>query len=73
MTLDVFHEMSAEGIRPLNGEELERLQHSFHERQFDLAIDLRRRPETRKYLKMSGARYTVAYDAGEDGEWLSIV
>ncbi len=38
---------------------------------FDLAIDLRRHPETRTILRLSGARYKIGYCTGDDDTWLS--
>jgi len=71
LTFDFFFEKSSEGKRPLNNIELKNLEHTLKALHFDLAIDLRKHPETRGILKLSGARFTIGYGNGGDYKWLS--
>lgn len=52
--------------------ELETLGASLRSMRFDLAVDLRRHPETRQILRASGARYTVGFMTGGDDSWLTL-
>jgi lipopolysaccharide heptosyltransferase II len=72
LTFDFFFEESEKGKRNLEAQEMDQLQNILHSRNFDLAIDLRRHPETRGILKLSGARHTVGYCTGKDDEGLTI-
>jgi ADP-heptose:LPS heptosyltransferase len=44
----------------------------FAGRRFDLAIDLRREGDTRHFLRLSGATYTVGYANRNVNEWLTL-
>ena len=71
LTFDFFFEESGKRRRPLKTRQLNLLENTLRSRVFDLAIDLRRRPETREVLKLSGARYTAGYCTGLDDGWLT--
>jgi ADP-heptose:LPS heptosyltransferase/GT2 family glycosyltransferase len=71
LTFNFFFEKSDAGERSLSDEEMQFLEDMLRPFHFDLAIDLRRHPETRKVLKLSGARYTAGYSTGKDDAWLS--
>jgi ADP-heptose:LPS heptosyltransferase len=66
MTFDYFSRKSEEGIKPQTTEELNKLRSTLLDRKFDLAIDLRRHPETRPILVLSGAKYKVGYLTGKE-------
>ena len=72
LTFNFFHEKSEKGSASLQTNQMEQLEKLLQAYHFDLAIDLRRHPETRKVLKLSRARYTVGYDTMEDDSWLTI-
>lgn len=62
------------GLPPnlLGPEDLEALRARLAPYRFDLAIDLRRFPETRPLLRYSGARYTAGFDFKSQFPWLDI-
>jgi len=72
LTFDFFDERSEKGVRQLGKNELASLQKKFKTYNFDLAIDLRKNPETRDILRLSGARYTVGVSTENDFNWLSL-
>lgn len=72
LLFDFFYDQSGKGKRTLNKKEIEHLQEMLISRNFDLAIDMKRHPETRDILKLSGARYTVGYSTGGDDNWLTL-
>jgi lipopolysaccharide heptosyltransferase II len=71
ITFDYFFERAEAGKRLCSPAELNRLEDTLKKRSFDLAVDLRRHPETRNVLKLSHARHTVGYCTGDD-DWLSV-
>ncbi len=72
LTFDFFFERSDKGERAVSKKEMRSLEKTLKLRNFDLAIDLRRHPETRDILKLSGARHTAGFSAGSADRWLSI-
>jgi len=71
LTFDFFYERSEMLPHELTKVEKDRLYQWLSTFDFDLAIDLRRHSETREFLKLSGARYTVGYATGIDDSWMS--
>lgn len=71
LAIEFFNERSEKGINALSEKDKEAVK-KLRSRGFDLAIDLRRHPETRDILKLSGARHTVGYATGRDDSWMSI-
>jgi ADP-heptose:LPS heptosyltransferase len=71
ITFDYFFERAEAGKRTCEQAELTRLEDVLGKRNFDLAVDLRRHPETRGILKLSHALHTVGYCTGDD-DWLSV-
>lgn len=72
ITFDFFHERSEKGKRKLNDEERRYLQSILQKSEFDLAIDMRRQPETREILRLANPKYSVGFCSGNDDGWLSI-
>ena len=72
ITFDVFHARS--GLGELNRTEADwqDLATRLAPEHFDLAIDLRKHPETRKALQYSGARYLAGFDFRGQFPWLDI-
>jgi lipopolysaccharide heptosyltransferase II len=66
IAFDFFFEDSERGKRHATVHETEHLENILKSRKFDLAIDLRRHPETRNILELSGARYMAGYCSGGD-------
>lgn len=67
-----FHERSGLGPRKLRASELQALREQLASRRFDLAIDLRKSPDTRELLQLSGARYLAGYDHQQRFPWLDV-
>lgn len=72
LTFNFFDEKSEKGVRQFGKNELELLQKRLRSNHFDMAIDLRKNPETRDVLRMSGARHTVGFGTESDYNWLSV-
>ncbi len=71
VSIEFFNERSEKGLNDLSEKDKETIR-KLGSAGFDLAIDLRRHPETRGLLKLSGARHTVGYSTGKDDSWMSI-
>jgi ADP-heptose:LPS heptosyltransferase/GT2 family glycosyltransferase len=67
-----FHDRADDGARSLREEELELLQRLLDRYHFDLAIDLRRHPETRHILQYTGARVLAGFELRGQFPWLDI-
>jgi ADP-heptose:LPS heptosyltransferase/GT2 family glycosyltransferase len=67
-----FHSRSALGQRRLSGKMLAELRDTLRSCHFDIAIDLRRQPETRHVLQYTGAKWLVGYDHRSQFPWLDI-
>ena len=77
LTFDLFREKSSEPIRILSDEEKKKISQWLSGFRFDLAIDLRRHPESREMLKLASARYTVGYTTDQyykdfGDEWMTV-
>ncbi len=67
-----FHARSVEGKRSLADDELAALGARLAEEKFDMAIDLRLHPETRRVLRQTGAGLLVGYDHDGRFPWLDV-
>jgi ADP-heptose:LPS heptosyltransferase/GT2 family glycosyltransferase len=65
-----FHARSGLGQRPVSDAELLALKEQLEPRQFDLAVDLRKHPDTRQVLQYSGARFLAGFDRANSFPWL---
>jgi ADP-heptose:LPS heptosyltransferase len=72
ISFEFFHERSALGLKAVAPEDLEALRIQLLPYRFDLAIDLRKHPETRPLLRVSGARYLAGFDYAGQFTWLDI-
>jgi ADP-heptose:LPS heptosyltransferase/GT2 family glycosyltransferase len=69
---DFFHPISAQGQLELGDEDWRSLGERLTGRQFDLAVDLRKHPETRPVLQHIGARYLAGFDHRNLFSWLDV-
>ncbi|MBV9150576.1 MAG: glycosyltransferase, partial [Alphaproteobacteria bacterium] len=69
---DFFHARSALGELKLSDEDWEKLSQRLLPEKFDLAVDLRKHPETRSVLQHTGARYLAGFDHRNLFPWLDI-
>ncbi len=69
---DFFHARSERGRRETAKKELQRLAEELAPYRFDLAMDLRRQPDTRPILRHTGARWLAGFDQGNGTDWLDI-
>jgi ADP-heptose:LPS heptosyltransferase len=69
---DFFHARSALGEIGLSAEDWARLRERLVPERFDLAIDLRKHPETRDVLRHAGARYLAGFDHRNLFAWLDV-
>jgi ADP-heptose:LPS heptosyltransferase len=69
---DFFHARSDRGRRSMAKKELLKLQEELAPYRFDLAIDLRRQPDTRHILQHTGARWLAGFDQRNQTTWLDI-
>jgi ADP-heptose:LPS heptosyltransferase/GT2 family glycosyltransferase len=67
-----FHARSGEGKRSVTEGEYESLAARLVDEKFDMAIDLRMHPDTRKVLQHSGAQVLVGYDHQGTFPWLDV-
>ena len=65
-----FHARSGEGQRGVTEEELLDLRDRMVPYQFDIAVDLRMQPETRRVLQFTGARFLAGFEGGSLFPWL---
>lgn len=70
---EFFHARSGLGQKDVGADELEALQRELAQFDFDLAVDLRKHPDSRKLLQYSGAKLTAGFDSGNKFPWLDIV
>jgi ADP-heptose:LPS heptosyltransferase/GT2 family glycosyltransferase len=70
---EFFFPQSGRGQRILTDADLAVLQQRLQPYSFDLAIDLRKAPETRPLLACSGARWLAGFDHNDQFPWLDIV
>jgi ADP-heptose:LPS heptosyltransferase/GT2 family glycosyltransferase len=69
---DCFHARSALGVREVTEAELRSLAERLAPYRFDLAVDLRKHPETRHILQYTGARLLAGFDYQGRFPWLDI-
>ena len=69
---DFFHARSALGELKLSDEDWQKLTERLLPEQFDLAVDLRKHPETRSVLQHTGARYVAGFDHRNLFPWLDV-
>lgn len=62
IAFEFFHVKSGMGRKEVTQDELRALGETLRPRRFDLAIDLRKQPDTRDVLRHCGARYLAGYD-----------
>ncbi len=62
IAFEFFHVKSGMGRKEVTVEELQALGERLRPHRFDLAIDLRKQPDTRDVLRHCGARYLAGYD-----------
>lgn len=67
-----FHARASRGTRELSQRALRTLERTLRERGFDLAIDLRKQPDTRHLLRLSGARWFAGFDHRGHFPWLDV-
>jgi ADP-heptose:LPS heptosyltransferase/GT2 family glycosyltransferase len=72
IAFDFFHARSEKGRRVVSGKALAALRARLAPERFDLALDLRRQPDTRLILQQSGARWLAGFESGYRHEWLDI-
>ncbi|HWB51011.1 MAG TPA: glycosyltransferase family 9 protein [Stellaceae bacterium] len=70
---EFFFARSGLGRRQLSDADFRLLRQRLHPYRFDLAIDLRKAPETRPVLRESGARWLAGFDHDNQFPWLDIV
>jgi ADP-heptose:LPS heptosyltransferase/GT2 family glycosyltransferase len=69
---DLFHARSELGVRQVTEAELQSLRLRLAPYRFDLAVDLRRHPDTRHILQYTGARFLAGCDIRGSFLWLDI-
>jgi len=67
-----FHARSGLGKVEVSERERKTLEHTLRSRRFDLAIDLRKQPDSREVLKLSGAPILVGFDHQGRFPWLDV-
>ena len=67
-----FHTRSGEGQTPIGEAELTALRERLTPEDFDLAIDLRKSPDSRRLLLHTGATYLAGFGHGTEFPWLDI-
>ena len=72
IAFDFFRPRSADGEVELADEDWRGLRERLAGEQFDLAVDLRKHPETRPVLRHTGARYTAGFDFRNRFAWLDV-
>ncbi len=69
---EFFHARSADGEIERSDEDWRELRQRLSVEHFDLAVDLRKHPETRPILQLSGARWLAGFDFRNQFHWLDI-
>jgi ADP-heptose:LPS heptosyltransferase len=72
ITFEFFHTRSGLGPRDLTEDDLMDLRARLARYRFDLAIDLRKSPDTRDILQYTGARYFAGFDTNDRFPWLDV-
>jgi ADP-heptose:LPS heptosyltransferase/GT2 family glycosyltransferase len=68
----LYHARSSLGMREVSAEDLAALQQRLAPRRFDLAVDLRKAPDTRRILHYTGARHLAGFEHGGRFAWLDV-
>lgn len=69
---EFFHARSGQGRVPVSPSDLAALQDRLHRMAFDLAIDLRKQPDSREVLQISGAEILIGFDCRGRFPWLDV-
>lgn len=69
---DFYHAISERGRRTLTRRDFDRLAAELAPYHFDLALDLRRQPDTRELLQYTGARWLAGFDRNNATRFLDI-
>jgi ADP-heptose:LPS heptosyltransferase/GT2 family glycosyltransferase len=69
---EFFHPRSADGEVERSDEDWQELRQRLSVERFDLAVDLRKHPETRPVLQHTGARWLAGFDFRNQFHWLDI-
>jgi len=69
---EFFHPRSADGEIERSQEDWQELRRHLSAERFDLAVDLRKHPETRPVLQHTGARWLAGFDFRNQFHWLDI-
>jgi ADP-heptose:LPS heptosyltransferase/GT2 family glycosyltransferase len=72
LEFDFFHARSGLGKKDLASQDLLDLRQRLEPFRFDLAVDLRKSPDTRQVLQYTGARFLAGYDYQGQYPWLDI-
>jgi ADP-heptose:LPS heptosyltransferase/GT2 family glycosyltransferase len=72
MVFGFFHPRSGLGKLDIEEKERKGIEETLRARRFDLAIDLRKQPDTREVLLMTGARILVGFDHQGRFPWLDV-
>ena len=70
---EFFFPQSGLGQRNLSAEDFAALRDKLEPYHFDLAVDLRKAPETRPILRLTGARWLAGFDHMGQFPWLDVV
>jgi O-antigen biosynthesis protein len=68
-----FNQVSSQGRVEVSDSMLAALRRRLETERFDIAIDLRKHPETRDLLRYAGAKLTAGFDSESRFPWLDIV
>lgn len=72
MEFNLYRSRSELGKNEIETEEFQALIRSLHVKKFDLAIDLRKQPDSRHVLESCGARYRAGFDHQGHFPWLDV-
>jgi ADP-heptose:LPS heptosyltransferase/GT2 family glycosyltransferase len=72
VNFELFHARSGLGTVQVKEEDLSKLGASLRRMRFDLAVDLRKQPDTRHLLPLSGARWLAGFDHQGRFPWLDV-
>jgi ADP-heptose:LPS heptosyltransferase/GT2 family glycosyltransferase len=72
LEFDFFHVRSGRGTVEVDEAHMRMLENQLVRKNFDLAIDLRKQPDTRHFLQKSGARVTAGFDHHGRFPWLDV-
>lgn len=67
-----YNAKSGDGLTNLEEGALDQLENKLSKYDFDLAVDLRKSPDSRHLLRRAGARFNAGFDHGGKFQWLTI-